>query len=104
MGLGELPTIGDYWNLAGDGIVFMEIPHNMSLNRWEDLKRYFKISNPRTDQDSKGANWYTKLEPLLAHFRAACLHYYQAGRNISIDKQLLLFKGRSKHTMNIPAK
>ena len=76
MGVGKLSQISDYWNLAADGFVCLEIQHNMTLNRWEDLKHYFKLSNPCMDVDSKGAKWYTKLEPLLNHFYQACLHYY----------------------------
>ena len=46
----------------------------------------------------KGADWWKKLEPLATGFREASLEYYEPGSIISIDEQLIKFKGRSRHT------
>lgn len=71
----------------------------MAAARWHHIKRYLKVSNPRTDLDSKGANWYTKIEPLCTDFVKAWMASHKAGRNVSVDEQLILSKGRLRHTM-----
>ena len=40
----------------------------------------------------------------LDHFLTACMTHARPGRDVSVDEQLILFKGRSKHTMNITSK
>lgn len=52
-----------------------------------------KILNPRTDLDSTGPNWYTKIEPLYTDFVKASMASLEPGRNASVDEQLILFKG-----------
>lgn len=76
----------------------------MSLFRFQEIKRYLKISNSYTDGDSMSADWSHKLEPLLSDFLNASKRHLKPGRDVSIDKILELFKGRSKHTMKIDAK
>lgn len=76
----------------------------MSATRWHQIKRYLKISNPKTDLDSAGMDWYTKVEPLYTDFINASMRSFQPGRNVSVDEQLILFKGRSRHTMQIGTK
>ncbi len=76
----------------------------MAATRWHQIKRYLKVSNPRTDLDSKGPNWYTKIEPLYTDFVKASIASLKSGRNVSVDEQLILFKGQSRHTMQIGTK
>lgn len=82
----------------------MFIQSAMFLIRWEQLKRYLKISNPNTEKDSKVIHWYTKVEPLYSDFVKASQSYFVPGLDVSMDEQLILFKGRSKHSMLIPTK
>lgn len=49
----KLSRAKDYWNTHEDSPIIMSIQTAMSLVRWEQLKRYLKISNPKTDKDSK---------------------------------------------------
>lgn len=71
---------------------------------WEQLKRYLKILNPKTDKDSKGTHWYTKVKLFYHDFVKASQDFFLQGQNISVDEQLIPFKGRSKHAMLIPIK
>ena len=68
MGLCKLGSIPEYWNLAGDKPINLNIQHYISLKRWEQLQRYLKVSNPRMDVDSLGPLWYEKLQPILTYF------------------------------------
>jgi len=50
----------------------------MSLVRFQEIKRYLKISNPLTDGDSMSADWPHKIEPLLSDvLNASKRHLYQ---------------------------
>lgn len=45
-----------------------------------------------------------KLEPFASDFQTASRQYYLPGTHVSIDEQLVLFKGRSKHIMQLHVK
>ncbi|KAF7501968.1 hypothetical protein GJ744_006158, partial [Endocarpon pusillum] len=49
--------------------------------------------------------WYKKVEPLATRFRNATTpQVYELPQNLSIDEQLVKFKGRSKHTIQMNSK
>lgn len=52
-----------------------------------------------------GSNdWLAKIQPSFDSFSQTYVSRIRPGRNVSIDEQLILFKGRSKHTMKINSK
>jgi hypothetical protein len=90
----------------------------ISLNRFEDLKRYLHIADPKLQEryqneqndDSedetpeKSIGWWYKLEPIVSEFRTTCSKYWIPGTNVSIDEMIIRFFGRSKHTFKTPNK
>ena len=98
------PKVPDYWNTDTNRTIHPAILNAISVRRWEQIKRYLKISNPTTDLDSTGPNWYAKVEPLYSEFVRSSLLFLIPGRDVSVDEQLILFKGRSKHAMNMVSK
>lgn len=78
----------------------------MSRTRWEQIKRVLKISNSVEDRkhDSRGVDWTKKLEPLATVFRRAAKTYWLPGSHASIDEQLVMFKGTSRHVLQIASK
>ncbi len=93
-----------YWNTYEESPIFMPIQSAMSLIRLEQLKRYLKNFNPSTDKDFKGIDWYAKVELLYSDFVKASRAHLMPGRDVSLDEQLILFKGCSKYTILIPTK
>ena len=71
----------------------------MSLNRFEQLKRYFHVSDPRLELDS--GHWYEKLEPLASVLRQRFRQYYLPATKVAIDEMVVRFCGRSRHTLKI---
>ena len=86
MGLHKEPRLGLYWSKRGRNgwrkiskrplrryrVLSAKYPYRvprscMSLNRFEQLKRYFHISDPSIQLDIK--HWYEKLEPLASVLR-----------------------------------
>ncbi|KAL9108344.1 MAG: hypothetical protein Q9187_008306 [Circinaria calcarea] len=54
MGTTHLPKSEDYWKTtAGYGVV-NHLQITITCERWHQIKRYLKISNPNTDADSSG--------------------------------------------------
>lgn len=98
------PTIKDYWSNNINKPIYIAIPKAMPLVRFEQIKRFFKMSDPLNDADSMGPDWWKKLEPYATDFQKASMQYYLPGNHISIDEQLVLFRGRSRHTTQLHVK
>ena len=106
MGLALMPRSTDYWNTTSNFAIHEMISQAMRLKGWEQIKRLLKISNPYEDEkiDTRGPDWWKKLEPLATNFRTASKKYWIPGSHLSVDEQLILFRGRSCHTMQIATK
>ena len=50
------------------------------------------------------AQWFTKLDPLANLLCTKFKEYIVLGQNVSFDKMIVLFLGRSKHTLKIKSK
>ncbi len=108
MGLHSINRRESYWDTHSDMHGNPEIPQAMALTRFDQIKRFLKLSDPNTDPEPKIPGyeklWTAKLKPFSTLFQQACKQYLHPGRNVSVDEQLILFKGRFKHIMNIPSK
>lgn len=79
--------------------------HNaMNHIHWQQIKKYLKISDLRSEKDFKDPNWYIKIEPIYNDFLGANKRYYIPGQDAFIDELLVLFKSRSGYTMLIFSK
>ena len=65
----------------------------MSLNRFQQLKRYLHVSDLRVELDVK--HWYQKVEPLASILREQFQQYYLPGTKVAIDEMVVRFCGRS---------
>lgn len=59
----------------------------------QQIKRDLKISNPPTDLDSIGPNWYTKTKPLYTDFVKASVASLE---HVSV----ILFKSNWRHAVS----
>ncbi len=90
-----------YWNQKKD-YPHWPVAKYVSLRRFQQISRYLKINRPGPLSDDQ---WYKKVEPLATHFRKATTsNVYELPQNLSIDEQLVKFKGRSKHTIQMNSK
>ena len=88
MGVVRLPAYEDYWSAKYSKFI---CANHITLNRFENLKRYMHISDPELkpssknqcskSDDSKDAvqekclRWQYKLEPIASEFRSLCSQY-----------------------------
>ncbi len=90
-----------YWNQQ-DSLPDWPVAEYISRDRFQQISRYLKLNKPGDLPDSQ---WYKKVEPLATKFReATTAELYELPQNLSIDEQLIKFKGRSKHTIQMNSK
>lgn len=106
MGVAFMPRVPDYWNVDPKRSIHGLILNSLSCKRWEQIKRYLKIFRPSDDEklDTRGSDWWKKLEPLITEFRKASKKWWIPGSHVSIDEQLIMFRGRSMHAMQLACK
>jgi len=104
MGLNEKPAIEDYW--AKRGVYYSYFYRAVvSRNRYQLIRRFLHFAdNTKWDPTNKDRDRLYKvrnlIELLLERFQAA----YCPTKNISIDEQLLLHKGKLLFRQYIPIK
>jgi hypothetical protein len=92
-----------YWqNDPNQGPIHMPQRY-MTLKRFEQIKRYLHISNPKTKAKNNKEWWY-KLEPLASSLQESFKRHYTPGSNISIDEIMIRCFGRSSNTYKMPKK
>jgi len=80
-----------------------KVPKNcMSLVRYQQIRRYFHVSDPTLQLDQK--DWYKKLSPLADRLKESFQKYYLPGTKIAIDEMMVRFCGRSSHTVKVKNK
>lgn len=101
-GVFKLPSIRDYWK-SSDKYPSHKITDYMSLTKFEQIKRFFHISNP-LEVISEDTLWYHKIEPLASCILDSCMKYYLPSSNLSVDEMIIRFSGRSPHTVRMKNK
>ena len=104
MGESKASNTASYWHLQEDKGLYLPIIRAMPLVSFQQLKRFLKISDPLTEPDPKYSTWYAKIEPLYSDFCSTSQRLLIPGRNVSVDEQLIQFKGRSRHSMKMAVK
>lgn len=104
MGLDEKPAIEDYWAQSGifHNYVF---PSVMSRNRFQLIRRFLHFAdnrqwNPNDENRDRLYKVRKFIDTLIANFQST----YWPSRNVAIDEQLLLHKGKLLFRQYIPIK
>jgi len=94
----------NYWNISSVRFFYIEIQNAMSCNRFEQILRYWKISDSDEILDFKDSDFWKKLESLTTDIQASSQWYWKLSRNVFVDEQLIDFWDRSKHFMQLSTK
>ena len=104
MGLDEKPAIEDYWAKSGifQNYVF---PSVMSRNRFQLIRRFLHFAdnrnwNPNDVNRDRLYKVRAFIDSLIANFQST----YWPSKNVAIDEQLLLHKGKLLFRQYIPIK
>lgn len=118
MGVHKEPNYSIYWEKGKTDAPLHTISTHMTLNRYENLRRYIHVSKPtqlppepRTKEEDEKLPmeileklWWWKMEPLLSTFRAASQRHYIPRTEVAIDEIMVRFYGRSSDTCKMPNK
>ena len=89
-----------WWRINGN---LTEPMMHMSYTRFQQLKRYFHISEP-SESPFEQKEWWKKLEPLNSSIRDQAKKCFLPSTNVAIDEMMIRFLGRSAHTIKMPNK
>ena len=106
MGLDHTPSVAAFWRQSTGRSIYPNIQKVMARDRYEQIQRFLKFCDPHTEPEdlAGGKDYWKKLNPLMDDFLDACKKYLILGNNVSVDEQVLKFKGRTKHTMILRGK
>jgi hypothetical protein len=79
----------------------------MSLNRYENLRRYLHLSVPKKPHPNDEENaelWWWRLDPIISLFCNGCRQYLILGTAVAIDEIMVRFYGRLADTFKMPGK
>jgi hypothetical protein len=74
----------------------------MTFYRFKQIMRYFHVSPPIGRLST--TQWYTKLEPLASLLCTKFQMYVILRQNVSFNEMMVLFSGRSRHTLKMKNK
>ena len=99
MGIHHEPKIELYWNSDFDMGPLHSITTHISLNRFQQIKRYCHISCPENDERNNyhlptNKIWWYKLEPLASVIQKSSREYFSPSSKVSIDEVMVRFFGR----------
>jgi len=99
IGVYEEPHIEMYWNTDFSKGPLHSIPSHISRIRFEQIKRYYYISCPKSDEKNgyylpSNKIWWYKLEPLASLIQASSQRYYSPSSEVSIDELIVQCFGR----------
>ncbi len=95
-----------YWFINLNWVMHVLIINFMSRTRWEQIKRYLKIFNLLENEkiDTRDSDWWKKLKSLTSEFHKISKTYWLFDNHVFVDKQLVKFKNKNRHTMQIISK
>ena len=101
MGIFPSAQVKDYWSRDTE-FLFHRIGMYLSQNRFEQLKRYFHISEPY--ESLPQSQWYLKVQPLANILMTRYQYYFLPSSDVAVDEMMVRFTGRSVHTLLLRGK
>ena len=95
-----ISSIKAYWSSSLTTHLPMQI---MSFKRFEQIQRYFHISDPYEDKPIS-RTWYGKVWPLYKVLRQQFKAYVVLSQDVSFDEMMVPFTGRSSHILKMKNK
>jgi Transposase IS4 len=95
-----ISSIKAYWSSSLTTHLPMQ---TMPLHRFEQIQRYFHISDPYEDKPIS-RTWYGKVWPLYQVLRQQFKAYVVLGQNVSFDEMMVPYTGRSSHILKMKNK
>ena len=102
MGVYRCKNLVEFWRQL-DFVGRRRIRKGLGLVRFQQIKRYLHVE-PVQVEARADSEWWKKVEPLHSLLRQRFQTALKPGSNLSLDKMMVRFSGRSKHTYRMPNK
>nr|BDT63058.1 MAG: piggyBac transposable element-like protein [Trachysalambria curvirostris nimavirus] len=89
----------ELWSLAYGSSLYRCV---MSEQRFLFILRCLRFDDKRTREERKKKDNFAAIRGLWEKFIGHCIKNYEPGENVTIDEQLLAFRGRCSFKMHIP--
>ena len=104
MGINSLPQYKLYWYkdsfLGNNGI-----KQTMPIGRYENLTQYLHVSDRANEPRHKGDyDKLYKIRPVITMTQETFKEYYKPGKNQTVDKAMITFKGHLSYIQYLPPK
>ena len=76
----------------------------MSRNRFRDLLRALRFDDKSKRGERKAKDKFAPIREIWTDFEVALRKYYSPGPNITVDEQLMPFRGRCGFLQYLPSK
>jgi len=98
MGLSKTASPKLFWRRINS--ILLEPMMQMSYTRFQQLNRYFHISEP-SELPIQQKKWWKKLELLNSSTQDWAKEGFLLSTNVAIDEMMIWFLGRSEHTLGM---
>jgi len=104
IGLTQESSIEDYWGSLDTTGSEHIVKKYISRVRFEQLDRYFRCTEPWSDDDPTPRSTFDRVDKLAEHIRLTCRKLYNPGTHLAVDETIERFMGRAPEIVNIPSK
>ena len=98
---GNQESLEELWSRKYGRPIFLA---TMSLKRFKQLLRYCRFDNKNTREERRATDKLAAIRDLWTMFVARLRKYYIPGTDITVDEQLVPFRGRCPFRQYIPSK
>ncbi|XP_045448744.1 piggyBac transposable element-derived protein 4-like [Melitaea cinxia] len=96
-------NLKDFWdNSIGTGFELVYL--TMSINRFRFLLRSVRFDDIRDRPQRQEIDKLAAIRSFIEAIRCHCLEYYTPSENLTLDEQLVAFRGRCRFIMYLPNK
>ena len=103
MGVFPPAQVKDYWSCDSE-FPFHCIGMYLSRNRFEQLKRYFPVSEPYNPGSLPQSCWYFMVAPVADLLQTWYQQYFVSSSDVAVDEMMVRFTGRYAHTLLLRGK
>jgi hypothetical protein len=101
IGIVGTSNIASFWEKTGNTV--HKLMEYITYYWYQQIIRYFHIS-PLPLPTQPTTAWHMKLEPLASLLRTKFQSYVVLGQNVSFDKIIVPFSGKSRYTLKMKNK
>ena len=105
MSINRLPSLGDYWSM-NPNLQYRPVADRISQDRFRELQHFlhFVDNSKVVPRGESGHDRLGKVRPLLTYITEKCKQLYSPKKEVTVDKAMIKFQGRSSMKQYLPMK